>query len=204
MHDYTDLRSDTVTTPTEKMKLAALHAALGDDVMREDPATRRLEETAAEITGKEAALLVTSGTQGNVIAAALHCSPGSEAIMDDSCHVFLHEQAALARIAFSQPRTLPVKHGMMELDAVRRAVRKNNIHFPRTKALFCENTHNRSGGMWLPIHYLKALRSIADEHGLKIHMDGARLFNASVASGVAVKEITRYADSVMFCLSKGL
>lgn len=204
MHEYSDFRSDTVTQPTERMKQAAMTAPLGDDVMQEDPTTNRLEVLAAKVTGKQAALFVTSGTQANLIALMTWCSPGDEVIMDDQCHVILHEQAGLARLAFAQPRTLPQKMGMMDLDAVRAAVRGEDIHFPVTRVITCENTHNRAGGVVLPINYLKGLHKIADERGLKVHIDGARLFNASVASGVPAKDIARYADSVMFCLSKGL
>jgi len=204
MHDFSDFRSDTVTKPTERMKQAAMTAELGDDVMQEDPTTNHLEAMAAEITGKEAALFVTSGTQANLLAMMTHCSPGDEVIMDDECHIIQHEQGGLARLAFSQARALPQKMGMMDLDAVRDAVRGNDIHYPVTRVICCEDTHNRAGGVVLPLTYLKDLRSIADEFSLKVHMDGARLFNAAVADGIPAEKITKHVDTVMFCLSKGL
>ncbi|MBN1807781.1 MAG: aminotransferase class I/II-fold pyridoxal phosphate-dependent enzyme [Planctomycetes bacterium] len=204
MHETSDLRSDTVTKPTEKMKRAGMTAELGDDVMRDDKTTILLEKTAAEITGKEDALFVTSGTQGNLLALSVHSEPGSEIIMDEQSHTFVHEQGGVARIALCQPVTLPMKRGMMDLDRVREKVRAEDIHHPRTSVIECENTHNRAGGVPLEMEYLKGLRRIADECGAKVHMDGARIFNASVATGIAVKEYAAEADSVMFCLSKGL
>jgi len=204
MHDFSDLRSDTVTKPTDRMKQAAMTAPLGDDVMRDDPTTIKLEQLAARLTGKESALFCTSGTQANLLALTVQSEPGSEIIMDEESHTFLHEQGGVARIALSQPVTLPNHHGLMDLDRLSSKVRGDDIHFPRTSVIECENTHNRAGGIPLPISYLKGLRSIADECGAKIHMDGARLFNAQVATGIPAAEYASYADTVMFCLSKGL
>ncbi len=199
-----DLRSDTVTHPTQAMRQAALEAPLGDDVMGDDPTVERLQRRAAEITGKQAALLMPSGTMANLVALCCHTQPGDEVILGARCHIMLHEVGGMAKVAGLLPWVLPDPDGVLDPDAVRAAVREEDIHHPRTRLLCLENSHEASGGRVLPADALVALRSVADEAGLAVHMDGARVFNASVASGASVADIAAHADSLSFCLSKGL
>ena len=198
-----DLRSDTVTKPTEAMRRAMAEAEVGDDVYGEDPTVNRLEECAAEILGKEAALFVTSGTQGNQIAILCHAGPGDEIILEADSHIFYYEAGAASALAGVQTRPLPGRRGMMDPADVEGAIRGDDIHFPRTALICLENTHNRAGGAVLPLDRMAALREVAD-HRIPVHLDGARLFNAAVAMGVDVREFARFADSVSVCLSKGL
>lgn len=199
-----DLRSDTVTKPTEAMRRAMAEAEVGDDVYGEDPTVNRLEECAAEILGKEAALFVTSGTQGNQIAILCHAGPGDEIILEADSHIFQYEAGAASALAGVQLRPLRGIRGKMDPEEVERAIRDSDIHFPRTALICLENTHNRAGGAVLPTDHMAALREVADRHGIPVHLDGARLFNAAVALGVEAREIARFADSVSVCLSKGL
>ncbi len=200
-----DLRSDTVTLPTPAMRRAMYEAEVGDDVYGEDPTVNRLEALAAEMLGKEAALLVTSGTQGNLAAVLAHCGRGDEVIVGDLAHMYLYEQGGMAALAGVHPRVVPnAEDGTLPLQQVEAAIRPDNIHFPRTRLIAVENTHNRRYGAPLGPDYLRRLRALADRHGLKVHMDGARIFNAAIALGVPARELAAYADTVMFCLSKGL
>lgn len=199
-----DLRSDTVTKPTEAMRRAMAEAEVGDDVYGEDPTVNRLEERAAEILGKEAALFVTSGTQGNQIAVLCHAGSGDEIILEADSHIFYYEAGAASALAGVQTRPLPGRRGMMDPADVEGAIRGDDIHFPRTALICLENTHNRAGGAVLPPERMAALREVADKHRIPVHLDGARLFNAAVAMGVDVRELARFADSVSVCLSKGL
>lgn len=202
---FIDLRSDTVTLPTEEMRRAMAEAEVGDDVYGEDPTIQRLERLAAETMGKEAALFVPSGTMGNQVSVMTHTQRGDEVIMEAESHVYYYEVGAMAVLSGVQARPVPGRRGVMDPDDVRKAIReRNNIHFPRTSLVVLENTHNRGGGKVLPLENVKAISDIAHSNGLSVHMDGARIFNAQVATGIPVSEYAKYADSVMFCLSKGL
>jgi threonine aldolase len=200
-----DLRSDTVTLPTPAMRQAMAEAELGDDVYGEDPTVNRLEALAAARLGKEAALFVPSGTMANLICLLTHCGRGDEAIMGDVAHTFLFEAGGSAAVGGIHPHTVPNRpDGTLDLDDVEAAIRSENEHFPHTRLICLENTHNRCGGAVLPPAYMARVRALADRHGLAIHLDGARLFNAAVALGLAPTMVARDADSVSFCLSKGL
>lgn len=202
--DYIDLRSDTVTKPTPEMRQAMAAADVGDDVYGEDPTMNELQRLAAEMVGKEAALFVTSGTQGNQVAVMTHTRRGDEVILEAESHIYYYEVGAMATLSAVQARTIKGHMGTMDPDDVRAAIRSQNIHFPRTSLICLENTHNRAGGTVLPLDNMKAIYRLAKENGLAVHLDGARLFNAATALGVDPREITQYCDSVMFCLSKGL
>lgn len=199
-----DLRSDTVTKPTEAMRKASFEAEVGDDVFGEDPTVRKLEVTAAEMLGKEDALFVTSGTQGNQIAILTHCNPGEEIIMEANAHLFLYEGASMSALAGVQPRTIQGIRGAMDPVEVEAAIRKDDIHFPKTSLICLENTHNKAGGAVLPWENMKAIYEMARKHDIPVHLDGARMFNAAVASGISVKEYASLTSTVQFCLSKGL
>jgi len=200
-----DLRSDTVTLPTEAMRKAMASAKLGDDVFGEDPTVRRLESLAAEMTGKEAALLVPSGTMANLISLLTHCGRGDEVILGDQAHIFYYEQGGSAAVGGIHPRTVANRmDGTLDLAAVENALRGDDLHFPRSRLIAVENTHNRCSGSPLPPSYLQAVADLAAEHGLSVHMDGARIFNAAVALGVPVAALAEPVDSLSFCLSKGL
>jgi threonine aldolase len=199
-----DLRSDTVTKPTEEMRRAMYTAEVGDDVYKEDPTVRELEETAAEILGKEAALFVTSGTQGNQIAVLTHCRPGQELLLEEESHIFYYESGAVAALAGVQTRTIPGHRGAMDPQDVLNSIRTEDIHYPETGLICLENTHNRAGGAVIPVENMKAIYSIAQANKVPVHLDGARLFNAAAAAGVSVKEFSKNTDTVQICLSKGL
>lgn len=200
-----DLRSDTVTQPTTAMREAIFEAEVGDDVMGEDPTVNRLEEMAAERMGKKAALFVASGTMGNLTALLAHCQRGDEVILGDLAHVFINEAGGMAVLGGIHPRPLPNQpDGTIRLKQIEAAVRTDNAHFPHSRLIMLENTHNRCDGAAIPPDYFAAVREVADRHGLRIHLDGARIFNAAVALGVDPREITQHVDSVTFCLSKGL
>ncbi|WNF21149.1 low-specificity L-threonine aldolase [Mesobacillus jeotgali] len=199
-----DLRSDTVTKPTEEMRKAMYIADVGDDVYGEDPTVRELEETAAEILGKEAALFVTSGTQGNQIAVLTHCRPGQELLLEEESHIFYYESGAVAALAGVQTRTIPGQRGAMDPQDVLNAIRTEDIHFPETGLICLENTHNRAGGAVVPVENMKSIYNIAQANRVPVHLDGARLFNAAAAAGVDVKEFAKNTDTVQICLSKGL
>jgi threonine aldolase len=199
-----NLRSDTQTLPTEEMYRAMASAPLGDDTFDEDPTVRRLEAMAAERMGKEAAILVLSGTMGNLVALMCHAAPGDEVVLDAQSHIFAYEGGSMASIAGLMPRPLASRNGLMDPSEVRAAVRDADIHFPRPRLLCLENTHNLSGGRIVPVGLHAELCRAARERGLAVHLDGARIFNAAIAAGVPVTEYTRHVDTVMFCLSKGL
>jgi threonine aldolase len=199
-----DLRSDTVTKPTEAMIRAMAEAEVGDDVYGEDPTVNRLEQLAAERLGKEAALFVTSGTQGNQVAVLTHCVNGDEVIMEADSHIFYYEGGAVAALAGVQTRTLNGVRGALQPEDVEKAIRGKNIHYPRTKLVCMENTHNRAGGAVVTVEQMRAVYEVASRHGVRVHLDGARLFNAAVALKRDVTEFTRFTDSVQVCLSKGL
>ena len=201
-----DLRSDTVTLPTPEMRRAIAEAPLGDDVYGEDPTINRLETLAAERVGKQAAMLVTSGTMGNLCAILAHCARGQEAIVGDESHIYHYEgggASVLGGVALHVVATDAT--GELPLPALAGAVRDaDDSHEAITRLICLENTHNRCGGVVLSTEYMAAAKHFAQEHGLLIHLDGARMFNAAVALGVDAREITRQVDTVQFCLSKGL
>lgn len=200
-----DLRSDTVTLPSPAMREAMYRAELGDDVFGEDPTVNRLEEMAAERLGKEAALLVVSGTMGNLVSLLTHCGRGDEVILGDMSHTFLYEAGGSAALGGIHPR--PVRNqpdGMLDPAEVEAAIRADNVHFPRSRLICLENTHNRCYGSPLTAEQMGSVAAVARRHGLAMHLDGARIFNAAIALGVDVKELVAEMDSVQFCLSKGL
>jgi len=199
-----DLRSDTVTLPTEEMLEAIRTAELGDDVYGEDPTVNRLEELAAKKMGKEAALLTTSGTQANLISVMSQTKRGDEVVLEADAHLYYYEVGAFSALGGLVPRLVAGHMGVMTPQDIEAALRPPNIHFPPTSLICIENTHNRAGGtVWSPFQ-IKALYDFAKTRGLNVHMDGARIFNAAVAQNVDVREFTRYVDTLMFCLSKGL
>lgn len=200
-----DLRSDTVTLPTQTMRQAIYNAELGDDVFGEDPATNRLEKMAAERMGKEAAMLVASGTMGNLVSILTHCRRGEEVILGDQSHTFVYEAGGMSALGGIHPHTvINQPDGTMRLEDIESAIRGNNVHFPRSRLICLENTHNRCCGSALTPQYTETVAKLASERGLSMHLDGARIFNAAVALGVDVTELTHNANSVSFCLSKGL
>ncbi|GLB60690.1 low-specificity L-threonine aldolase [Cytobacillus sp. NCCP-133] len=199
-----DLRSDTITKPTEDMRKAAYEAEVGDDVYGEDPSVNRLEEAAAEMLGKEAALFVTSGTQGNQIAILTHCQPGNEIILEADSHIFYYESGAASAFAGVQTRTIKGKRGAMDPEEVMYALRGEDQHYPETGLICLENTHNRAGGAVLPIKNIMKIYNIGKEHHIPVHIDGARLFNAAAALDKPAGELAQYCDTVQVCLSKGL
>jgi len=200
-----DLRSDTVTQPTPEMRHAMVTAPLGDDVFGDDPTVNRLEEVAATRLGKDAAVFVPTGTMSNLIAVAVHARPGEEVIADADSHVFLYEAAGAAAIAGVQIRPVSTPAGIMSSEQVEGAVRaRDDSHVPLTAALFLENTHNVHGGVVWPLEALRAASSTAHAQGIRVHLDGARIFNAAVALGMDAAEIAESADTVTFCISKGL
>ena len=199
-----DLRSDTVTQPTAQMREAMYRAEVGDDVYGEDPTLVELETLGARITGKEAGLFVTSGTMGNQVAVLTHTQRGDEVICEAESHIFYSEVAGLAVLSGVQARTVPSIKGILSAETIEAAIRPQDIHQPKTTLICLENSHNRAGGTCYSLDSLAAIRKMADRRKLPVHMDGARLFNAALAQGVTVDKIAQYADTVQFCLSKGL
>jgi len=199
---YIDLRSDTVTQPTDEMREAMAKAIVGDDVYGDDPTICLLEKKAAEYAGKEAALFVPSGTMGNQLAVMTHTRRGNEVIAGENSHIVQHEVGATAVLSGVQLKTIKGEKGVMEPQAVLRAIRDNDIHCPETGLICMENA--LSNGTVVPLATMKEIYSIAKKHNLPVHLDGARLFNAAAFLGVEAAQITQYTDSVMFCLSKGL
>ncbi len=200
-----DMRSDTVTHPTPEMRRAMAEAEVGDDVFGEDPTVNRLEALAARKLGKDAALLVTSGTMANLVSILTHCGRGDEVILGDNSHTFNYEQGGIASLGSVHPRPLRNRpDGTLDLDEIESAVRPDNVHFPRTRLIVLENTQNRCYGRALDPAYMQSVRALADRHQIKIHVDGARIFNAAAALGAQAHELARDADSVTFCLSKAL
>ncbi len=202
--DVINIRSDTQTLPTAEMLEAIKHAALGDDMYGEDPTVKELEKLAAEMLGQEAALLVISGTMGNLTALMAHAVPGDEVIIDPESHIYYYEGGGLANVAGLMPMPVSSENGLLDPDEVDAVIRKPRTHYPRARILCLENTHNRSGGRVMSLAHQKKLCEIARAHDLKVHLDGARLFNAAIALGKPAAQLARGADSIMFCLSKGL
>jgi threonine aldolase len=203
--DVVDLRSDTVTAPTPEMRAAMAAAEVGDDVLGDDPTVNRLEALAAERMGKQAALFVASGTMGNLAAVLTHCQRGDEVILGDQCHTFNYEAGGIAALGGVHPRPVhTTPDARLPLEAIEEAVRPDNVHFPTTRLICLESTHNRCGGAVLDEGYTQAVGAVARKHGLKLHLDGARIFNAAAALGVPADRLAAPADSVSFCLSKAL
>jgi threonine aldolase len=199
-----NLRSDTQTLPTEEMLEAIRKAPLGDDTYDEDPTVKTFEDMAARILGKEAALLVISGHMGNLTALMTHARPGDEVILDPESHIFYYEQGSMSGLAGLMPMPLASHAGMLDPDELKIAIRSKNLHYPTTRLLCLENTHNRSGGIAMPLDLHQNLCRVARDHGLAIHLDGARIFNAAIRHGVPASAYAADVDSIMFCLSKGL
>jgi threonine aldolase len=205
MSEISDFRSDTVTRPTASMRKAMAEAVVGDDVLGDDPTVLKLEALAASIMGKEAALFVPSGTMGNSVAAKVWTRELEEVIVEARSHIYNMESTHLTFISRVTPRPLPSRRGAMDPDEVEANIRKPSAaHIPRTSLICVENSHNNWSGAVVPLENLRMIRAVADRHQLRIHLDGARIFNASAASGVPVKDYAAIGDSVMFCLSKGL
>jgi len=201
---YSDFRSDTVTRPTDKMRQAMAEALVGDDVLGDDPTVLELERLAAETMGMEAALYCPSGTMANSIAVKMWTNALEEVIVEERSHIYNMESTHMTFISGVTPRPVRSARGAMDPKDVIANIRKPNVHTPQTTLICLENTHNNWGGSVIPLENFKAMREVADAYGLKVHLDGARIFNASVASGVPVKEFAGQVDSVQFCLSKGL
>nr|XP_027188816.1 probable low-specificity L-threonine aldolase 1 isoform X2 [Cicer arietinum] len=203
-----DIRSDTVTKPTESMRVAMANADVDDDVLGRDPSCFRLENEVAKIMGKEAGLFVPSGTMGNLISVLVHCDiRGSEVILGDNSHIHIYELGGIATIGGVHPRTVRNNEdGTMDVDLIEAAIRdpKAELAYPTTRLICLENSHGNTGGRCLSVEYIERVGEVAKKHGLKLHIDGARIFNASVALGVPTDKLVRAADSVSVCLSKGL
>jgi len=199
-----DLRSDTVTKPSKPMYDAMLSAPLGDDVFGEDPTVNLLQKKCCEITGKESALFVPTGSMGNQLAVKAHTIPGDEIICEAESHIFNYETAAPAVISNVQVITVQGVDGVMKLEDIKKFVRTKEYYFPFTRLIEIENTHNRAGGVIQPIESVREITSFAKENGIKTHLDGARIFNAFVETGITVKEYASHFDSMSFCFSKGL
>lgn len=199
-----DLRSDTLTKPTPEMLDYMMHADVGDDVYGEDPTVNKLQDKAAELFGKEAALFVPSGTMGNQISLNVLTEQGDEVILDSNAHIYYYETAAPSILSSLQLRPLESSTGMIDIDKIENAVRPDIYYFPKTKVIALENTHNRHGGTIIELDYIKEVRDIANKYGLKMHLDGARIWNASVETGVSLKDYAESFDTLSVCLSKGL
>jgi threonine aldolase len=204
MHAIIDLRSDTVTRPTPLMRRAMAEAEVGDDVLGDDPTVRRLEEMAAAIMGKEAALFVPSGTMGNNIAIKTHTRPGDEILLDREAHSMCYEVGGAAALSGVLTRQFRSDRGVPDLQEIEEYLVPATLHAPGTALIVLENTHNRAGGAVIPLSVHRQLYAMARARGVRVHLDGARLFNAAIASGHSVSEFAAQADSVTFCLSKGL
>ncbi|MDR3349626.1 MAG: PLP-dependent transferase [Acidaminococcales bacterium] len=200
-----DLRSDTVTVPTEKMRLAMASAQVGDDVYGEDPTVNLLEKTVAAACGMEAAMFAASGTMGNQAAVMSYAGRGDEVICEESAHVFLYEGAGIAGLSGAQARPVKGRNGVLAPDVLESYVRPaNDVHQPLTKLICLENTHNHAGGNYYRLEELSGVAAVARKYGIKVHMDGARVMNAAVALKVKLSSITAHVDSISICLSKGL
>lgn len=199
-----DLRSDTLTKPTPEMRAAMMEAEVGDDVYGEDPTINTLQTRAAQILGKEAALFVPSGSMGNCVSLMSQAPPGSEVICEESSHIYNYELASMSICGGLFPRVVSGQHGRMDPAAIEAKIQPKVYYRCPTGLIALENTHNMAGGTVLGLDYMAAVRELANRHGLPVHLDGARIFNAAVSLDVEVREIAQYADSVMFCLSKGL
>lgn len=203
--DFIDLRSDTVTHPTPAMREAMARAEVGDDVLGEDPTVNRLEEMAASMAGKQAGLLMPSGTMSNLAAILTHCGRGDEVILGDKAHTVLFEAGGISALGGIHSRQVPNQaDGTMDLADITAAIRSDDIHYPPTRLISIENTHNRCGGVPLSAAYTRSVGDLAQKYNIKLHIDGARLFNAAIAQGVSAADLAAPADSVSICLSKGL
>jgi threonine aldolase len=203
--EYVDLRSDTVTKPTPEMREAMAEAEVGDDVYRDDPTVNRLEELAAEMLGKEASLFVPSGTMGNLIALLVHCQRGHEVIVGNLSHIYVNEAGGMSALGGIQPCPIPNQpNGTLALDDILASIRTEDVHHPITRLVCLENTQNICGGVPLTPEYTRQVRELAHRNDLFLHVDGARIFNSAAAQNISVKKLVEPADSVMFCLSKGL
>lgn len=203
--DFIDLRSDTVTHPTPAMREAMARAEVGDDVLGEDPTVNRLEEMVASMAGKQAGLLMPSGTMSNLAAILTHCGRGDEVILGDKAHTVLFEAGGISALGGIHSRQIPNQaDGTMDLADITAAIRSDDIHYPPTRLISIENTHNRCGGVPLSAAYTRSVGDLAQKYNIKLHIDGARLFNAAIAQGVSAAELAAPADSVSICLSKGL
>lgn len=199
-----DLRSDTVTRPTKKMREAMYKAEVGDDVYRDDPTMLELEYKAAKKLGKEAALFVPSGTMGNQVAVLTHTQRGDEIILEEESHIFINEVGGIAILAGVQAKTIKGVSGGFDAQDVEKAIRDENIHYPKTSLICIENTHNKAGGKVIPLENMESIYKLGEKYTIPVHLDGARIFNASTYLKLDVKEIAQYADSINVCLSKGL
>lgn len=203
--EFVDLRSDTVTQPTPEMRAAMANAVVGDDVYGEDPTVNRLQEMAAAMLGKEAALFVASGTMGNLAAVLAHCQRGDEVIVGDKAHTFLFEAGGISALGGVHSRQIPNQtDGSLSLDDIEAAIRPDEAHHPITRLICLENTHNRCGGAFQAAEYTRQVAEFAHARGLKVHLDGARIFNAAAGLGVPAGALAEPVDSITFCLSKGL
>ena len=203
--EYIDLRSDTVSHPTPEMREAMARAVVGDDVYHDDPTVNQLEADAAQMLGKDAAVFVTSGTQGNLCAILAHCQRGDSIIIGDTSHIFRYEQGGVAQFGGIVPHTIPVQDdATLRMSDIRDAIQPDDEHKPVTRLVALENTHNAAGGVPVSPEYTAEVAHFAHENGLLLHVDGARIFNAAAAFSVDVKDLVEHADSVTFCLSKGL
>jgi len=202
--EFIDLRSDTVTLPTDEMLEAIKQAKLGDDVYGEDPTVNKLQEMAAEKMGKEAALLVPSGTQANLVSLMSNCQRGELVLLEAESHIYWYEVGGIAVIAGLLPWPIKANKSTFEPQQLESALRPVNIHYPVPSLICVENTHNRYGGIIVTPDQLEGISEVAKKHLLKVYMDGARIFNAAIALRIDVKEFTKHVDNLMFCLSKGL
>lgn len=204
MKKIIDLRSDTVTQPTQEMRDAIYEAVVGDDIMGEDPTVRELEELSADMLGKEAGLFVSSGTMANQIAVMAYTNRGDEVIIGDTSHIYNLESGGLAALSQVQTRAISVPNGVYDIDVLKNAIQEPGIQNPKTGLICIENTNNLNAGLVVPLENINEVCNVGKEKGIPVYMDGARLFNASVASGIDVKDIVKNVDSVMFALTKGL
>src|SRR5947209_952725 len=199
-----DLRSDTVTRPTPAMRRAMADAEVGDDVFGDDPTVKALEERTAELLGKEAAVFVPSGTMANQMAVAVHTRPGDELLCASTAHVYVWEAGGVARNSGVTARTFEGEFGLLSYEDLKNAIRPDDLHYAQTRLVWLENTHNRGGGRVQPLDSIRSIRRWAREHRLAMHLDGARLMNAVVATGVPARDWAQHFDTVSICFSKGL
>lgn len=199
-----DLRSDTVTKPSKEMREFMMSAEVGDDVFGEDPTVNKLQEKVAELLGKEAALYVPSGTMGNQLCIKAHTQPWDELICDKDAHIYNYESGSIAGLSHVQVVPINGNRGVFTAEQVEEVIRPDAYYLPKTRLVAVENTHNRGGGSIFPIEEIKRIKEVVDKYNLKFHLDGARLWNASIATGISLKEYAQYFDSVSVCLSKGL
>lgn len=199
-----DLRSDTVTEPSAEMRSAMANAPVGDDVIDVDPTVARLQEYTCELLGKEAAMYMPSGTMTNQIAVRYHCRPGDEFICEEGCHIYNYEQGAFAQLSGLVARTIDAPNNVLEVEHLAGKIRPNDEHAVQTRLVCLENTHNRGGGRILPYESVESVCQWARENGLRTHLDGARLFNAAIGSGISLADWCKHFDTVSVCFSKGL